>query len=75
MCVCVCVCVCSFVKCKFGNFREYFIFANSVEIHTCGVKNSRLGHDVPISVNDRASSPFREGFIFTKLRRCEVSRK
>ena len=25
--------------------------------HICGVKNSQLGHDVPISVNDRVFSP------------------
>ena len=43
-----------------GNFRENLIFANSVKRHTYGVKNSRLGHDVPISVNDRKISPFRE---------------
>ena len=28
----------------------------------------RLWHDLPISVNDRVISPFREDFIFTKLR-------
>ena len=40
--------------CKFGNIRENFIFAKSVERHICDVKNSRLRHDlVPISVNDR----------------------
>ena len=30
---------------------------------------------VPTSVNCREISQFREGFIFTKLRACEVSRK
>ena len=54
--------------CKFGNFRENFIFANSVKRHICDVKNSRLRHDIPISVNDRVISPFREDFVFTKLR-------
>ena len=39
------------------------------------VKKSRLVHHFPISVNDRAISSFREGLIFTKLRKCEVSRK
>ena len=53
--------------CKFGNFRENFIFANSINRHICDVK--------PSSVNDRVISPFREDFIFTKLRICEVSRK
>ena len=28
------------VYCKFGNFRENFIFANSVKRHICDVKNS-----------------------------------
>ena len=36
--------------CKFGNFRENFIFANSVKRHICDVKNSRLSHDLQISV-------------------------
>ena len=39
------------------------------------VKNSRLGHDLPISVNDRVILPFRDGLIFTKLRIRQVSRK
>ena len=63
--------------CKFGNFREYFIFANSIKMHICDVNNSRLGHDLSISVNDRVISPIREGFILTKLRIfiCEVFAK
>ena len=60
--------------CKSGNFRYNFIFANSVKRHICDVKNSRKGPDLPTSVNDRVILPFREGFIFTKLRNCEVSR-
>ena len=35
----------SIASCKFGNFRENFIFANSVKRHICVVENSRLGHD------------------------------
>ena len=31
--------------CKFANFRENFIFANSVKSHIWDVKNLRLGHD------------------------------
>ena len=54
--------------CKFGNFREHFIFANSAKRHICDVKESRLWHDLPISVNDRMISPYREDFIFTKMR-------
>ena len=56
-------------------FCENFISGNSVKRHICDVKNSRLGHDLHISVNDRVISPFREGFIFMKLRIREVSRK
>ena len=51
---------------EFGNFRENFIFANSVKRHICDVENSRLGHDLPRSVNDRVISAFREDFVFTK---------
>ena len=39
------------------------------------MKNSRLRKDLPISINDRVTLTFREGFIFTQLRICEVSRK
>ena len=56
-------------------FARDFIFANSVKRHICDVKNLRLGHDLPISVNERVIVPFREDFIFKKLRLCEVSRK
>ena len=52
------------VYCKSGNFRESFVFAISVKSHICGVKKSRQGHDLPISVNDRVISAFREDFIF-----------
>ena len=61
--------------CKLGNFRENFIFANSVKRHICYGKNSRLGPDLPTSVNDRVIWPFHEGFMFTKLRRWEVLQK
>ena len=44
------------------------IFANGDKRYICYVKNSRLEHDLPSSVNDRAISPFREGFLFSKLR-------
>ena len=52
------------IKCVTVNSE---IFANSVKRHICGVKKSLLGHDLPISVNDRVISPFREDFTFTKL--------
>ena len=56
------------VYCRFGNFRKNFIFPNSIR-YISDVKNSRLRHDLPISINDRVILPFREGFIFTKLRK------
>ena len=59
--------------CKLGNFCENSVFVNSIKRHICAVRNSRLGHDIRISVNDRVILPFRECFIFTKLRICEVS--
>ena len=61
--------------CKFENFHENFIFANSIKIYISQAKNSRLGHDLLTSVNDRVISPFPEGFIFSKLRTREVSKK
>ena len=39
------------VNCKSGNFCKNFIFANSVKRQSCGAKNTRLVHDLPISVN------------------------
>ena len=56
-------------------FWENFIFENSIKRHICNIKNSRLGHDIPISVNDRVILPFHEGFNFKKLRICEASGK
>ena len=55
------------VCCKSENFRKNFIFANRVNRHIWGVKNSPLGHDVPKSVNDRVILPFREDSIFTNM--------
>ena len=52
---------------KSVNFCENFNFTNSVKRHFCGAKNSRLVHDLPISVIDSVISPFREDFIFTKI--------
>ena len=52
-----------FSYCKSGNFSKNFIFANSVKRHICDAKNSRLGHDLPISVKDLVISAFREDFI------------
>ena len=50
---------------------------NSVKRHICDVKNSQLGHDLPISVNDRVISPFANGFIFAygKFREYKVPAK
>ena len=58
------------VYCKFGNFREKFTFVNSVKRHICDVKNRDLGMNY--RQNDFAIS---RGFIFMKLRICEVLRK
>ena len=61
------------VHCKSGNFRDNFIFENSVKRHICDAKNLQLGHDLHISVNDRVITAFFKDFIFTKLRICKVS--
>ena len=49
------------------SFSEEFYFRNSVKRHVCDIKNWRLGHDLPKSLNDRVIS---RGFNFH-----EVSRK
>ena len=41
-------CSFAFIYCKFENFPENFIFAYSVKRHICDVKNSKLGHYLPI---------------------------
>ena len=51
------------IYCKSGNFRESFVFVNSVKRHICGVKISRQGHDLRISVNDSDFGNSR-GFYF-----------
>ena len=66
--------------CESVNVRENIIFANGVERHICDVQNSRLGHNLPVSVNDRMISPFREdcisrNFAFAKFRENKPSRK
>ena len=38
--------------CKSGNFRDNFIFTNSVKRHIYDVKSLQLGHDKPIAGND-----------------------
>ena len=43
-----------------------FIFANSVKRQICDAKNSKLGHNLPISVIDRMVLPFLEVFFFHK---------
>ena len=44
---------------NFGKFLHNFIFAKIVKTHNCDIKNSRLGRDLPISVNDRVISPIK----------------
>ena len=51
------------VYCRFGNFRENFIFVNSIKRHISDVKNSQLRQDLPISINERAIFISR-GFYF-----------
>ena len=47
---------------------------NSAERYTCHVTNSRKGHELPASVDDRMILSFCQGVIFTKLCTGEVSR-
>ena len=48
---------------------------HNIKRHICDVRNSRLGHDIPISVNDRVILPFRECFNITKLRKNKTLAK
>ena len=50
--------------CKSKNFLENFIFVNSAKRYIWDIKNLRLGHDLPRSVNDRVISAFRKDFVF-----------
>ena len=43
--------------------------ANGIKVYICDVKNSRLEHVLPTSINGRVISPNCEGFILVKLRR------
>ena len=48
--------------------RVYFSIYDVIAENQCEKhKKSSLGHDLPTSLNDRVISPFRKGFIFTKL--------
>ena len=42
-------------KKKIGNFRESFIFANSVKRHICDAQSSQLRNNLHISVSERES--------------------
>ena len=57
--------------CKSRNFRENYNFAYNVKRQVWDVKNPRMVHDLPTSVNGRVISIFPEGFISTKLRICK----
>ena len=50
-----------------------FLFEKSIKRHICRVENLRLGLDLATSVNVRVILPFHKGYIFMKLRGCEVS--
>ena len=49
--------------CKFGNFRENYIFPNSVQRHICNAKYSLLEHDLTVSVNN-CDHAISQGFDF-----------
>ena len=51
------------------------LFSRIAFRHIFDAQNSRLRHDLPISVNNRVGLLFREGFASTKLCICEVLRK
>ena len=53
--------------CKSEIFAKILFFANSVKRHICDAKNSRLGHDLYIAVNDRVISAFRKDFYFHEI--------
>ena len=51
--------------CRFGNFRENFIFANSIKRHIINVKKSPLRQGLPIYINKRHSDfAISQGFNF-----------
>ena len=54
-----------YMYCKLGNFCKNFTFANDVKRHICDVNYSRLGHDLPISVNDLAYASFENFQIYS----------
>ena len=43
------------------------LFTNSVKRYICDAIKLRLGHVLPLSVNDRVTSAFLKGFIFTNF--------
>ena len=45
------------------------LFSGSDKRHIWDIKNLRLRHDLPTSVNHRVILPFREGYISMKLRK------
>ena len=61
--------------CKFGNFRENFIFGNSIKRHICDVRNSRLGHDIRISVNDSDFAILRVFYFDKTFAKLKPSQK
>ena len=47
---------------KYGNCRGNLNFANRVKRHFYDFKNSRLGHGLPISVNDKLDSTIHKSY-------------
>ena len=52
--------------CKFGNFRENFIFANSIKRHICHDKNLRLWNDLPTSVKNKELNSLFHKVLFSQ---------
>ena len=63
------------IYCKIGNFRESFIFANSVKRHIFDAQSSQLRHDLHLSVNNGVNLLFCEGFILHETLHIFVKKK
>ena len=54
--------------CKFGNFRENFIFPNSIKRHICDALSPQLAHDLHIS----AFAKFGKNITLAKISELTV---
>ena len=48
-------------------FLRILFSPNSAKRHICDIKNSLVGHNLAISINNGVVSPFHKDFIFMKL--------